>query len=276
MELRSLSTSGSSSTHIQAFYQLSAKIQILRTQDHDDLGLKWIEMDSDKPTRGTEIESDRLAEALQSKATFKREEWEEFQVHNLSSDSFIKVGDKFFKPADDGNHKIEVRASTGAAFRAVGQVFDKVQKFYAGMALWEVSRCEIDFEKSRVIIEPAQVLVITAENLFKIHNNTIVAFNKAMKEIDDLDQVKTFVAEAGSKVEPDQESGGGQLELESEELELESEGGSGKSWARLSRDIEHIEALRSRLLEEMSTSSTGALFTGSYSLADISADMGSP
>jgi len=33
MQLRSVSTSGSSSTHVQAFYQLSANIQIFRSND---------------------------------------------------------------------------------------------------------------------------------------------------------------------------------------------------------------------------------------------------
>ena len=63
----------------------------------------------------------------------------------------------------DGNHTIEVRASTGAAFKAACQALDTVLKLYPGLALWEVSREDISSNGIAAIVEPAQVLVMTAE-----------------------------------------------------------------------------------------------------------------
>ena len=64
------------------------------------LGLKWKEAGSEKPpTGGSEIKNELLAAALQKKVEFKKEEWEKFQVANLSSECYIKAGNRYFKPA---------------------------------------------------------------------------------------------------------------------------------------------------------------------------------
>jgi hypothetical protein len=63
------------------------------------LVLKWKEAGSGKPSSGTEIKNELLAAALQKKVEFKKEEWEKFQLANLSSDSYIKAGNRYFKPA---------------------------------------------------------------------------------------------------------------------------------------------------------------------------------
>ncbi len=67
--------------------------------EEGELGLKWKEAGSDKPSTGTEIQNELLAAALQKKIEFKKEEWEKFQVANLSSDSYVKAGNRYFKPA---------------------------------------------------------------------------------------------------------------------------------------------------------------------------------
>ncbi len=74
----------------------SASVKTLKTYT---LGLKWEEAGSDKPSTGTEIKNDVLAAALQQKVEFKKEEWGTFQVANLSSDSYIRAGNHYFKPA---------------------------------------------------------------------------------------------------------------------------------------------------------------------------------
>jgi hypothetical protein len=66
------------------------------------LGLKWKEAGSKKPSTGTEIQNKLLAAALQKQVEFKKEEWEAFQVADLSSDSYIKAGSSYFKPAEAG------------------------------------------------------------------------------------------------------------------------------------------------------------------------------
>jgi hypothetical protein len=61
------------------------------------LGLQWKEAGSEKPS-GTEIKNELLAAALEKKVEFKKEAWERFQVADLSRDSYIKAGNRYFKP----------------------------------------------------------------------------------------------------------------------------------------------------------------------------------
>ncbi len=63
------------------------------------LGLKWKDAGHEKPSTGTEIKNELLAAALQKKVKFKKEEWEKFQVAKLCIDSYIKAGNRYFKPA---------------------------------------------------------------------------------------------------------------------------------------------------------------------------------
>jgi hypothetical protein len=63
------------------------------------LGLKWKEVGSQKTTKGTAIINEALATALQQKAEFSLQELRKFNVGELSYDSYIKVGDKYFEPA---------------------------------------------------------------------------------------------------------------------------------------------------------------------------------
>jgi GTPase SAR1 family protein len=70
-----------------------------RTQVNDHrAALKWKEAGSEKPFTGTEIKNELLAAALEKKIEFKKEEWDVFQVADLSSDSYIKAGNRYFKP----------------------------------------------------------------------------------------------------------------------------------------------------------------------------------
>jgi len=66
------------------------------------LGAKWEKVNSEKPSHGIEIENELLASALLGKSEFNGQEWEMFNVSELSYDSYIKVGDLYFKPAFEG------------------------------------------------------------------------------------------------------------------------------------------------------------------------------
>jgi len=63
------------------------------------LGLKWKETGSEKPS-GTEIKNELLAAALQTKLGYfvelTKEEWDKLQIPNLSRDSYIKAGNRYF------------------------------------------------------------------------------------------------------------------------------------------------------------------------------------
>jgi len=52
---------------------------------------------------GIEIKNDLLALALLEKAEFTNEEWEHFNISDLSYNNYIKVGDFYFKPAFSGS-----------------------------------------------------------------------------------------------------------------------------------------------------------------------------
>ena len=64
------------------------------------VGLKWIMFGFEAPKNGVEVRSPALAAALQRKAEFHTEEIQSFDLPHLTRDSFIRVGDKFYKPAD--------------------------------------------------------------------------------------------------------------------------------------------------------------------------------
>ena len=68
------------------------------------LGLKWNEVDSQEPLTGTEIANEALSLALQEKVKsspgnveLTNEEWDTLNVSDLSYDSYVKVGDSYFK-----------------------------------------------------------------------------------------------------------------------------------------------------------------------------------
>jgi hypothetical protein len=64
-------------------------------------GLKWEEVGSTGPVAGTEIVHPGLAAALQHKTEFGPTEFDNFGLRDVTPYSFIKVGDKFFQPAED-------------------------------------------------------------------------------------------------------------------------------------------------------------------------------
>jgi hypothetical protein len=67
------------------------------------IGLKWMSVGSKKPVSGTQISNEALAAALQTNIEFNRHELESFNfnVPNLSYDSYIQVDSKYFKPVED-------------------------------------------------------------------------------------------------------------------------------------------------------------------------------
>ena len=66
-------------------------------------GLKWQWANDIKPTRGSELISSKLSEALQSKSEFTQDEWDEFGIKGVNKEtismSYIKSGFSFYRPA---------------------------------------------------------------------------------------------------------------------------------------------------------------------------------
>ncbi len=86
------------------FSHSSIKSASSQTSDHTTIfGLKWKEAGSEKPSTGTEIKNELLAAAVQEKVEFKKEEWEDFKVADLSTDSYVKAGNRYFRPAATSN-----------------------------------------------------------------------------------------------------------------------------------------------------------------------------
>ena len=65
------------------------------------VGLRWKEMPSVKGSVDSEISNAALAVALETKLEFTRKEFQGFAVSDLSFDNYIKVGTKYFAPADE-------------------------------------------------------------------------------------------------------------------------------------------------------------------------------
>jgi hypothetical protein len=70
------------------------------------LGLRWEAVGSEKPTSGTEIVNEGLAATLKPRTSHSRNpeltpsEWDRFVGTGLCSDCYIRVGGKYFKPAE--------------------------------------------------------------------------------------------------------------------------------------------------------------------------------
>ena len=65
------------------------------------LGLKWEDIGTSKPSKGVELHNTALLLALANKMEFTPQEFDLFQIIGLRSDSFIKCGNKFFRPTED-------------------------------------------------------------------------------------------------------------------------------------------------------------------------------
>ena len=63
-------------------------------------GLKWMEVGSAQPVTGAEINNQALATALEQKVEFCVEDLQGFKVDKLSYDSYIRVGNTYFIPAE--------------------------------------------------------------------------------------------------------------------------------------------------------------------------------
>ena len=81
------------------------------------LGLKWTEVGS-QARKGQEIQHEALSAKLEQQQRkdeermaksecsiyFTEEEWQNLNIPALTKDSYIKAGDKYFKPAGNANH----------------------------------------------------------------------------------------------------------------------------------------------------------------------------
>ena len=72
----------------------------VREDGFQSLGLKWEEIGPEKPQKGIEISNLALHTALLNKRLeFSCGEFASFEVYDLSAASYIRAGDRYFKPA---------------------------------------------------------------------------------------------------------------------------------------------------------------------------------
>jgi hypothetical protein len=116
------------------------------------VGLKWKEVGSEKPSVGTEIKNDALAAALETQVEFTKDEWDKFQVADLSSDSYIRAGDCYFKLKTNISHHplrftVYVLTDGIKKLRAVEAKQNPVS-YNTPMDLWRgMSNMEVDAEE---------------------------------------------------------------------------------------------------------------------------------
>jgi len=72
-----------------------------------EICLMWKEAGSEKPPTGTEIENEKLAEALKDKVVvqFTNDQWDSFMIPHHSYNSFVKAGGRYYKPTAGGAYK---------------------------------------------------------------------------------------------------------------------------------------------------------------------------
>ena len=71
----------------------------LEAMRREVLGVAWVDIGPEEPTSGREIFNASLAAELQYRTRFTKKELEQFKSPLLSTKSFIKVGDTYFRPA---------------------------------------------------------------------------------------------------------------------------------------------------------------------------------
>jgi hypothetical protein len=146
---------GSSSTYVKQHHSKAEQhtpLALALARAQQSLGLKWKE--AKKPSAGTEIKNELLVAALQNKVEFKREEWEKFRVANLSNDSYIKAGNRYFKPAEDEAAAVLCKhGARGALLYAVQKGLDQLELVKDLIDLHERDEVVIDLnERDEVVI----------------------------------------------------------------------------------------------------------------------------
>jgi len=123
--------SDSARSLLNSHYDLVQKLiasRILRSDNPEDLsdwiffskhakasGLKWRNVGDSKPSFGSGLVNQTLAEALTSKTDFTENEWSEFGINDLHSDDFIESHGFYFKIAEAaeaeimGKHKEDMK-----------------------------------------------------------------------------------------------------------------------------------------------------------------------
>ena len=60
--------------------------------------MKWVSAGSQDPAAGDEVVHEPLATALHVQTVFTQGEWDALRVPNITRDSYVKVGDTYFRP----------------------------------------------------------------------------------------------------------------------------------------------------------------------------------
>jgi len=90
--------------------------------------LRWEEV-GDMPPSGTEIFSHTLVAALRRTKEFSPEEWMIIGAKNVTPDSYIKVGDNYFQPAQSVTAKSSRPAPVGGRYLTEEDITDLEQVF---------------------------------------------------------------------------------------------------------------------------------------------------
>lgn len=126
---------------VAQWFATKVRSTILRTSKRADqyskpqtLGLKWRVVSWNQPNTGTEIRNEALCAALHHKVRFSQKELMGFTLNfaELSCSSYVKVGDKYYKP--DG------RAEKCRSQRWVGGSWGRLRHFPVGGGFFDSNR----------------------------------------------------------------------------------------------------------------------------------------
>jgi hypothetical protein len=178
---------------------LEGFVKFIQAQDSNTLALKWKEAGSEKPSAGTEIKNELLAAALQTKVEFKKEEWAKFQVADLYSDSYIKAGNRYFKPVANlrqiDSYKVPTTAMKSAR---IVSITNEVK------LLDDCPPCQVaDFQiSSRVVYGRTAWAQIFAEKPDVEHQLLAVYDEKVLEERPLLSTTEEYVTKQERKIPP--------------------------------------------------------------------------
>jgi hypothetical protein len=96
----------------QAEEKMTFVISAIADEDTGALGLKWVEVGGKRPESGTQIKSAGLVVSLKRhQRAFTREDLRKFGVTHVGASSYIKVGQRYFRPAFENVNRALVKTA---------------------------------------------------------------------------------------------------------------------------------------------------------------------
>jgi hypothetical protein len=119
---------------VMLFAQLARVSSIFKKKD---LGVKWKDVGTVEPQTGIEIKNEELAMALQQKRQLTQKEMADFKLPDLSHESYIKVGNTYFR-LDEKAQNVQSDPATGRRAIQAAKIFFAYYQVISGFIVFKV------------------------------------------------------------------------------------------------------------------------------------------